>query len=229
MHVKRTARGGRSGGVLKVVGIGCGAMVVLVIILGVVVRMNWRTWAGNFSKTTLTRLINETELPEDQKQALNAQIEDLAEKFKAREVTPEQLLEIAARLNEGAFFDLALLGAAHSRYIVNSPMAEPDRAEATLSYQRFARGVLEGKISRIALGQALVVVEKDGFSRRDSGEMKPELSDEELARLLSDLKDEADEAEIPMEPFVVDFSDQLREIIDGVLAGEAPEEESDAA
>ena len=57
----------------------------------------------------------------------------------------------------------------------------------------------------------------------------PSLSDEELARLLSDLKDEADEAEIPMEPFVVDFSDQLRKIIDEVLAGEAPEEESDAA
>ncbi|MCH8315605.1 MAG: hypothetical protein IIA64_06490, partial [Planctomycetes bacterium] len=62
-------------------------------------------------------------------------------------------------------------------------MAEPDRAEATLSYQRFARGVMEGKISHTALKRALVVVEKDGFTRQDSGEMKRELSDEELAKI----------------------------------------------
>ena len=89
------------------------------------------------------------------------------------------------------------------------------RKELKRTIGRLARGVVEEQLELEdlkSLMDGIVKETPDGF------ELDPDVSKEEFSNLLESAREIADDAEIPDEPYEVDFMSEVNEVIDEVLA-----------
>ena len=209
-------RDSRSGGALKVLGIGCAGVTVIGIAVAIYVGLHAREWAGDAARAILVVVIEESRLSEPQKVALTQRADRLTEDFKAELITLEQLGRIGERIVEGPIFDLALLMALESEAVLDAGLEIGQRDSASLEFQRYYRAVVEGAISPRELDR-LVAQYLDNPA--DLEGIGAELTDVERDALVDDLKSGADAADVPAEPYEIDFAALFDEVVDGVLGG----------
>jgi hypothetical protein len=211
------SRGWGVGGCL----IGClGLLLVSAIFCGGGV---WYFWIKlpDIARAGVVKAVQESELTPRDKELVIAQINRIAEQYKAGNITPEQLGRIMEELAESPLMALMIVYAAMEKYVEPSGLSPQEKSEAKLTMQRLARGVFEERIDPDLLDPALdhLSTEKPDGNR----EFKDRVSDEELRAFLSESKQLADDADIPVEPFEVDIGAQFKHVVDKAL--QAPPEE----
>lgn len=218
-------RRGMSG--LKILGI---VFLVLILLCGGVityVTLNARRLMAGWMRGPMVEAIKSTHLPEDQKTRLSDIINQVMDDFESGAISYTQVGELTQELAQGPFFSLIMVEMVKAKHLDMFELKEKERAEVTLTFDRFERGVQEGTIADKKVAAVLEKVSEKGDD--DSPTLKDKLSEEDLNAFVTAMKEAADEAEIPMESYQVDFAGELQRVVDEVLgtgAESAPAGES---
>lgn len=204
-------RGGVLGGCLAVLAV----FLIILIAGGVYVYQNWRGWTASAMQQVSLGIVNESGLPQDQKDLIVAEVTKVGEDFKAGKISVRDLKRVGEELVESPLIPLAGVQAARQKYIEPSDMTPEEKAAAERSLQRFARGVYEKKIPQEAMDDVvkpITTLKADG-----RWELKDKPTRLELDQFIANAKARADDAEIPDEPFDLNIAAELKKAIDKAL------------
>lgn len=208
-HAAAARRGGVAAGCL----IALGVLFILLAICVVYVAMNWRGWVASLTMQGTRALLAESTMAEDQKQAIMAEIDVLATDFKEGRVSMAELGRVFEELEKSPLWPLFGVQVAKEKYIDRSDMTSEERAAAERSLQRFAKGIHDKKITpaeeQITDAIKPIVRLKPG----NQWEFKENPTRQEVDQFVANCKAKADEAQIPDEPFQIDFAAELKKVI----------------
>jgi hypothetical protein len=196
-----------------------GVLFVLIAIGVVYAAMTWRGYVASWTMQGTKALLAESNMAPEQKQAITAEIEALANDFKEKRVSLEEMGRVIEALTESPLLPLTGVQVAKEKYVDPSTMTPEEKAAAERSLQRFARGIYEKKITppdqqiTDALKPIAVLDAGGGWKLKENPTRK------EIDQFIANCKEKADEAKIPDEPFEIDFAAELKQVIASARAG----------
>lgn len=164
------------------------------------------------ARNVIVQIVEDSELSPEDKQAVTQQVDRVVEAYRSGQINGEGLMKILEDLADSPLMGSLLIYAMEEQYIDASGLSDEEKQAARRTLERIARGVSEGKIEEVALEEALEPVmesDDDGQSR-----LKDQVTDEELRTALSRLKDLADGAGIPDEPYEINIAEEVKRIVD---------------
>lgn len=191
----------RTGGCSKVLGYGCLIVILMGVILGAVVWTQWRGWTADSLRSVAEEMIKRSDLPDAQSTRIRERINGLAEDFENGDVSTTQFGLAMGLLMQGPFFVKIF----HDEVVTRSGLSDDEKAEASLTLQRFARGVSEGSISTTDLQESA------------SGAKNQKPSDDDIRAIIAECKTKADNAGIPEEPHEIDVAGSVDRAIERAL------------
>ena len=211
-------RGNVLAGCLVILGI----ILILLLVGGIYVYMNWKNWAASISQTVAREVINNSKLPDDQKTAIIAEVDRVSTDFKEGKISFEELRRVGEAIAESPALPLAGVQLAKEKYIEPSDMTPEEKAAANRSLQRFARGIYEKKITPAEEQITDVIKPVVRLKPGNQWEFKEKPTRQELDQFAANCKAKADEAQIPDEPFEINFADELKKVIAQALKEPPP-------
>lgn len=204
---------GNRGGVVKVLLIIFGVLFLCVVLGGIYIAIHMKEWAADYAKLAAQEVIKDSGLPDDQRKAILAEIQQLADDYKTGKISTQELSRVAKTIGQSPLIPLAGVQVARHKYIEPSDMTEKEKADAILALQRVARGVYEKKISKDEVDE---ITKPIADLRRDGHwTLKENPSRMELDQFIANAKAHADAAMIPNEPFDLDIAEELKKAIHG--------------
>jgi hypothetical protein len=203
---------------------------LIVAIVGVVlagiaaywIAQNWRPWLANFVSKNVYIAIDESDLPQKEKDEIKFQVNRVIDAFRGDRISEEQMRQLFQGLTESPILAIFVVQAAEAKYIDPSGLADEEKAEARVTIQRFTRGAVEGKIDQASVDAAL---EHIADPQENGGwQLRERVTDAELRAFLAVAKAEADKANVPEEPIDFDPSDEIKRIIDKAMGEELAEQ-----
>lgn len=204
------------------------AMVVIAVILAIWISRNWKDWASTFGSAALKQTIEQTELPVEERDEINTQIDRIAEAFRAGQLDGVALERLMKSLVDSPLLTMIAASAIEKKYIAVSGLNDAEKAAAQVTLQRYLRGAIDHKFTQQEMDAAMQpVADQKGPGK---WELRERVTDDELRQFLKTAKEQADAAGIPAEIDAVDPSDEFKRIVDEALAprGQAPAEGDDA-
>ncbi len=212
--------------------VGCLVVLALAIIAlaigGWFVMNNWKGWASDFSRKVFDNAMSEVDLPEDQRLALEAEVNGLFDDFEAGDLSFEELGQIGKEFVESPLLPAAIvLGFDKSYYAKNEALTDEQKAEARKQMSRFITGVTTEQIAQTKIDDALAPIsDPNGSVKIDTGSFSVTLKDpknttpEELMQVIANMQAEADTAGIEDKEFTVNIADEFTRVIDNALGRE---------
>lgn len=201
-------------------------LVIIAVIAGLWVRANYRGVLASAGVKMVDAALDKSELDEEQKSAIRAEVETLAVDYKEKRISNEQMLEVMQAIANSPLLPLGAVYAVDKGYVQPSEMTPEEKADARVQLQRVARGFYEEKISQSELEDILQPISKRQSADADPGEFDVELQEpedvsvEELRQFVERARAAADEAAIPDEAYQIDIAAELRKAIDKALGRE---------
>jgi hypothetical protein len=199
---------------------GCLVMMVLAVVavavLSYLVYTNGKAMAVNMARQSMIQAVNDSELEAADKREIIAQIDRVAEDYKAGKITLEQVAQIGQELAESPLLVIGMVHVIKQNYVVNSGLSQEEKDEANLTLQRAGRGLYEETISQGQVEEAAKPIMKTGPN--GESQLKEKVTDQELREFLANLKQVVDEANIPEEEFKVEIGKEFRKAVDKVYA-----------
>jgi len=184
-----------------------------VVLGGIYIAIHMKEWAADYAKLAAQEVIKDSGLPDDQRKAILAEIQQLADDYKTGKISTQELSRVAKTIGQSPLIPLAGVQVARHKYIEPSDMTEKEKADAILALQRVARGVYEKKISKDEVDE---ITKPIADLRRDGHwTLKENPSRMELDQFIANAKAHADAAMIPNEPFDLDIAEELKKAIHG--------------
>ena len=196
------------------------------------VASNVEGWIVTLGREAIVAGINESDLPQAEKAEVIAQVDRVATAYKEKKINQQDLEKFMTELQDAPAMQALALYGIDEAYLGESNLPEAELAAGRRTFQRAMRGVLEGKISQDTLLAAFpdeqeMQVENAG----GNGQLKPEdinlvgnnssdeVSDDDLREMLAKLKVTVDNAGIPDEDYQPDIGDEVKKLVDRLLAG----------
>jgi len=212
----------KSGGGCTTAIIGC--LVVCLVLAGVAcgvgyyVYVNIGVMAANVAETQLNAVIDEFDIPEEQKTGMKEQVSRVAQGYRDGDISMEQIGSVAENILESPAFTAVPVEIARSKYIDPSGLSDEEKANAKRQLQRIAHGMFEKKISEDELKTLL-----DGriADEQPDGNLqfRNDVPDDDLRDLVASAKALADEKMIPDQDFNIDLAAELKKAVDKALMG----------
>jgi hypothetical protein len=223
--------------------IGCGGIVLVSVLAcagGVwYVQQNFDKWIVGLVREGIVAVIEGSEIPAGEKTEVVAQVDRVVDAYKARQINQQDMERLMEQLQESPVFMLMSLWGMEKHYLDPSGLADEEKAAGRRAFERALRAVYEKKIEASDLQDALPdQFDEDGAMNADNadapdggdaadavptGELemsqpKP-VTDEDVRKMIADVKKLADDAGIPDEPFTIDIGDEVKKVVDEALAG----------
>jgi len=201
--------------VLKVAALGCFLFVVLGVAGGVYVALNFRQLATDVARAAAVRAIRSSGMPRDMQDGFVGHIDRVARAYKEGRISTDQVMRIFRNVAESPLLPVAMVMMADRQYVQPSGLAPEEKRRATLDLQRLARGMAGREIPEEQLEGILdlVSVRQAGGGRQ----IRQKLSDAEVRALATRVKEVADRAGVPDEPFEIDCVAEFGKAIDREL------------
>jgi hypothetical protein len=197
------------------------------------VAANVDRWLVGLGREAIVAMIEEAEISEEEKQEVTAQVDRVVAAYKERKIDQADLERVLTGLEDAPVMKVLSLYGLDDLYLTGSDLTEAEIKEGRRLYERALRGVYEGKFSEDALYAALP--DQVGFGANFDDEADPEklreqitlvtnaadkpLTTDDVRESLVKLKVMVDNAGIPDEPFQLDIGDEVKKIVDDLLAG----------
>jgi hypothetical protein len=199
--------------------IGCLVIVAIAIVLFAIVlywiSQNWRGWTSEAGSQLVLQMVNESDLPQQEKDEIEVQVDRVADAIRDGDMSLDQMGEIFQKLTQSPVMTTIIVSTADAKYINKSGLPEDEKAQARIVVHRFVRGAMDGTIDEPSVEATL---EHIGDRQPNGGwQLKDSVTDDELRAFLTAARMEADEANVPDEPEVFDPSDEVKQIIDEVM------------
>jgi hypothetical protein len=206
--------------------IGCGILGVVSVLIcaGAIwyVTANIKNFGTNLIASAVKQSVEASEMRAEDKKAVNAQIDRVADGFKQNKITGEELGKIMEGLTKSPLFVVLVIYGVTHEYL-NRPGLDPEeKADAERTLQRIARGSAEGKITSDDLQKPFSAISQDPNQPKSGNQppqAKQQLSDEDLKKFFEDLKKLADEKEIPDEPYELNVGKEIKRVVDEAVPG----------
>ena len=224
-------------------GCGCG-LPILLGCLGVVVvcliacgggiwyvANNADKWAVGWGREAVVAMIGEAQIPDQEKTEVIAQVDRVVGAYQARQITLQDLQRIMEELQQSPIFNMIAMWGIEKTHLDPSGLSDEEKQQGRRTIERALRGVYEKKITQDQLDGVLpAAAGTDSATEVKVQNGKPvviskttppatRLTDEEVRQLLTDLKQLADDAEIPDEPLQIDIGDEVKKAVDAALQG----------
>jgi hypothetical protein len=159
--------------------------------------------------------IDASQLPAEEKAEIKVQVQRVADAFRNREMSGEQLGLIMQKIAKSPLLPSLMVAAIDTAYIQKSGLNDEEKTAANETLQRFLRGMMEDKINQQGIDAAMTHV----AVRQPNGDWRPreKVSDAELRAFLEAAKVEADKAGIAPPPADFDPSEEFKRIIDEAM------------
>lgn len=203
-------------------------LVIIAVVAGLWLRANYRGLVANWATQGVQAVVDDSELSDDQKSQIMAEVETLATDYKENRISNQEMLEVFQEIAESPLLPLGAVYAVDRGYVQPSELTTEEKGDARLQLQRVARGFYEEKISQEELEDVLEPISKRQPADADPSDFNIDLQEpenvtvEELRQFVERARAAADEAEVPNEPYEIDIAAELRKAIDRAL-GRSPE------
>jgi len=205
------------GGCLAGCLVGFGIALLLLVLAGWWAMSNWKSWLVVGGTQAIEASIDASELPDEEKAELNAELKRLREGFGEGSISDKQMMQVAEALIQSPLMRIFVVTAVETHYVVNSGLDDEEKANARVALQRFASGIMSKKIGQDDLDAVLShIADRDA---EGSLIIRQSVADEDLRAFLDAAAEKADAAGIPAEIEPVDPSDELKRIIDSAILG----------
>lgn len=196
--------------------IGCSILLVLGIVAGVVIAMNFESIVVSGICFVAEQAVADQNLPQEQKDRIVQQIRRLKTEHKAGRVSREDLVELVEGFGEGPLIAAGLVLVVEENYVRKSGLSAEEQAQAAVSLRRFGQGLVDGVIDRDAVTEVagpMMEVDASGAPKQ----LKKHVTDEELREVIAAAKARADEANVSETPREVDIAAEVERVVDRVL------------
>ena len=203
-----------------IAGIGCGAITLILVAAGAYgvwwLKGNIRQVGTDFAVTAMKDSLKELEIPDEQRDRIDARIDEVGQLFKDEQLTMEQVGGIFAKLSESPLMSAGIALYFQRAYVRDSGLSEEEKTAAELAARRFIRGSIDEEISEATRESVLdEISEKDEEGARQFPES---LADEQLRGFVASMKKAADDAGVAEDIPEINLADEFDVIIDQALA-----------
>lgn len=196
-------------------------MVLIVVLAGYWLSQNWRGLAGTVAAQAIEGMIDQSQLPEQQKVELKAQVRRVTDGFREGTISDEQLQRVVEGFLKSPLMSVLLVEAVEAKYFPSSGLSDEEKAAGRQALGRFSSGLMNEQIEQQAIDQVIApIADRD---TEGNWQLRDQVTDDQLRAFLDGAKAKADEAGVPEELEPIDPSDELKKIIDEALAGPAGE------
>ena len=199
--------------------LGCSIALLLVFALitaGVYfVIANGKSIAANAASMTLTSLVADMKLPQDQEQRIVARIESLKQDYLDGNISNERLLLIVTHLQRGPVIGIGMVTFAERQYIDPSGLGEEAKVAGRHTLRRLARGIEEDLLGMQVLERVLAPISEQ--DAEGNWTLKDRVTDAELEEALKRAKLEVDTAKVSDEPYEPNVADAFDQAIEDAL------------
>jgi hypothetical protein len=213
---------------LKVGLIGCALLLVVGGVGGWLIVRNIPRWTRSAllsgARMMAVEVIDGSGMSAEEKKEFTGHVDRLVEGAKAGKVSNEQLKQMMEKLAASPLIPMAIVKAADAKYVQPSGLSAEEKKRGKLDLQRLGRGVTEKnasgdpKIGQKDLDEILALIST--ADAQGNRRVKEKLTDEEVRAFLAKVREKADAASIPEEPYEVKPAEEFGRIVDEVL-GEA--------
>jgi hypothetical protein len=190
-------------------------------------------WLVGVGREAIVAAVEETELPEPEKQEVIAQVDRVVSAYQERLIDQSDLERIMTELGESPALSLATLHGVDDYYLLDSDLSPAEQGEARRTYERVLRGVYERKISEDDVFGCLPeddLEDAEMMEFTNAGRFAHVMQEADEHADMQGIEDDvrlvfnrfkflADSVEIPYEPFRADIGDEVKRIVDTALAG----------
>jgi hypothetical protein len=203
---------------------GCLIAIVIVVIIivggGIYVAKNYRIWAAKGITFAMTEVINESDLPGQEKAEITNILALVKENYIAGDITLKELGTVLEAMANCPAIAVGMVVQFEASYVTPSALRDDEKAVARLHLNRFAQGLNNDAIGWGQLDDVTEpILQVSGEQNRD---LKPpgECSPDEIRQVLYNVKTAADRQNIPMQFVDIDISDEFLKTIEGALGRE---------
>jgi hypothetical protein len=223
---RKTTDGMRRGSFKTGCLIAVGIVLALLVGGGIFVAAQWKNLAAAGINAMAEAITQQSDLPQDQKDRIQASIKGVAEDFKAGKISTEQLGKVMEEIAASPLLPVGIVAAAEEKYVKPSGLSQEEKDAGKRTMERFARGLFEKKIPEAEAQNVLEPISEGKFSITMSGQsreanqefrLKDKVNDAELREFLSRAKAKVDEKQIADEAYRVDIAEELEKAINKAL------------
>ncbi len=236
--------GPKKSNVGKYIAVGCLGVVFIVLIAlvigGVFVANNWKTWAADTTTTIAAEVIKDSQLSGEDKRALIGRVEMIGEEFKNETISWEEMQTVFEALVESPILTVAVVNELHSDYFEISELSDEEKARAERINDRLTRGLYEERIqlnelqpvlapiSKEGSGNIEVTTSEDGTTTGLNLNLKPpnEVTADELRAFMTNAESLLEQKAIPDEPFDIDIIEEFDKAIEAAIGRRIVPDES---
>ena len=200
----------------KILALGCGAGIVVLIIIAIILQFTWKRMVTSFLRTSVAEQMERSDLPEDERNRVSASVDRLFTAYEEGEIEQEKVQELINAFERSPFSRVAGVYHLKATYLPTSRLDDTEKAAADRGLLRLARGIVEGKVSDNDLESLREQIPRDEEGAPDFN--KP-IGDESLRMLLENVQKIVDEKGIPDEEYELKVADEIERLVDEVLNG----------
>jgi hypothetical protein len=202
---------------LLLVGVGVLLIGGAVVVGGVYyIASNLEGWVVGLGREAIVAMVEESELPADEKKEVITQVDRLVTAYKEKKIDQSDLERFLTQLDESPAITALGLYGIEEDYLDGSVLSDAEMEQGRRTFQRVLRGVYEGKISDEAFFNVLGELEDPV---RPASTNAAEANEDEMKLMLVKLKALADNEAIPDEPFQLKISGEVKKLVDQALEG----------
>jgi hypothetical protein len=207
------------------VAIGCGVVAAIALIAGGIgvwwVASNVRQLGANAASAAMKEGLRELELPADQQERIFGRIDEVAQRFKDKAITLEEVGQIFERISKGPLMSAGLALVVERAYLQQSGFDDEEKFAARETIQRFSHGTINKMIPEAEVNSVL-----DAISTENAGggrQFQHPVTDEQLRAFIAAAEKASDDANVPEDVAEVNFADEFDKAVDEALGDGRPE------
>jgi len=190
------------------VAIGCGVALLACVLVCAGgawwLYSNARQLASEAMAAPLRQVINQSNIPSDQKRRLVERVDDLKGRFAAGEITANELGRVVEQLAQSPILPMGAVMLVEQQYVAPSSLSDEEKQDARLTLDRFARGLYEKKIDTDRIEHVITPISTQ--DAQGDRQLKQNPTADELREFLARAQASADNADVSDEPFEVDLA-----------------------
>jgi hypothetical protein len=218
----KTGRGNLIGlktqsGIATALLVGLIAFFLIFVAVGVYAVNNYNVWIAHGITAGMNAIINNSNIPEQEKAEVTRIIRQLKEGYLSKEITMAELGLVLEAIGSCPALPIGLVVQFEQSYVVPSGLDRDEKMAARLHLNRLARGLADGRIDWAVIEEILDPISDPGTDGNQHLRSPERVSDIEILEVLVTAKEIADEANIAEEIIEVDISDEFLKSVEEAL------------
>jgi len=197
--------------------VGLIAFLLIMVAVGVYAVKNYNVWLAHGITAGMNALINNSDIPEQDKAEVTQIISRLKEGYLAEEITMAELGLVLEAIGSCPALPIGIVVQFEQSYVEPSGLNRDEKMAARLHLNRLARGLADGRIDWSVSEQILDPISDPGEDGRQNLRPPERVSDTEILEVLVTAREIADEAGISEEMIQIDISDEFLKSVEEAL------------